>query len=564
MDNFTSSFLGNSRITLDTELRVGMSSNARSSAYAGEEIGDLRFNEMRFLEKPEEPPKGHRAWNSKVTRQEEIRNDRDRHIVQHSSSRQSTPAPSTITSRSVGSRRQVIRPQQVKSKSQQDGSWRSGSRDMTSETHYDFMPDKSSSLPQQGRSGSTNQPESIQGSKTSECVPEELIETGVFSGTRFESRLRNRREYSSTATDANGHRPGPAETSKPYPHTRSSYENKGVMVSPGIEKSQKPNQKPPVTLDHDPQGTAAGTSTSTNPSTSGQQPNDVSMPNGDLNPVEVIDSQSTSEAPHRVDSGVQATGDEEHQGSTTCPVTIQTNKAPSAGKRPEPISETSEGGHHYIRCASQGLDLGIGPESSLWKDRPTVQPLPQRVSTPRSWGYDTVHPSQYGWERYKNTPAPPPKPATRYLESLYPRAFTPIPTPHPVRSVPLNYGQNGFITNEKGPGAVRQHNDEETLMEFIKRVESEVMERWDQPQYSSGVAMGGGNFEDSEIARPASRNSQSLHRQREHSVQGRQDSFVDWDTHLNPPRRFSGRTATGEDCAAAEAEMLAFWKPNRF
>ncbi|RSM13949.1 hypothetical protein CEP52_001649 [Fusarium oligoseptatum] len=156
MDNFTSSFLGNSRITLDTELRVGMSSNARSSAYAGEEIGDLRFNEMRFLEKPEELPKGHRAWNSKVARQKEIRNGRDRHIVQLSSSRQSTPAPSTITSRSVGSRRQVIRPQQ-------DGSWRSGSRDMTSETHYDFMPDKSASLPQQGRSGSTNQPVSIQG-----------------------------------------------------------------------------------------------------------------------------------------------------------------------------------------------------------------------------------------------------------------------------------------------------------------------------------------------------------------------------------------------------------------
>ncbi|RSL67521.1 hypothetical protein CEP54_003197 [Fusarium duplospermum] len=558
MDNFTSSFLGNSRLTLDTELRVGMSSNARSSAYAGEEIGDLRFNEMRFLEKPEEPPKRHRARNSKVARQEDIRNSLDRHIVQHSSSRQSTPAPSTITSRSVGSRRQASRPQEAESKSQHHGSWRCGSRDMTSKTYYDYMLDKSSSLPQRGRSGSINQAVSIQGSKTSECVPEELIETGVFSGTRFESRLRNRREYSSTATNTNNYRPGPAETSKPHPHPRSLYEDKGVMVSPGVEKSQRSNQKPPVTLDHNPQGIAAGTPTSMNPSTLEQQPNEVSMSNGDPNPVEVIDNPSTSEAPHCVDSRVQATGDEEYQGFN-CPVTAQTNKAPRAGKRPESISETSEGGHHYIRCASQDLDLGIGPESSLWKDRPTVQPLPQRVSTPQSWEHGTVHPSQYGWQRYQNTLAPPPNLATRYQESLYPRIFTPIPTPHLVRSEPLNYGQNRFITDEKGPGVVRQNNDEETLMEFITRVESEIMGRWDQSHDSSGVATGGGNFEDSEIARPASRNPRPLRRQREHSVRG-----VDWDTHLNPPRRFSGRTATDEDCAAAEAEMRAFWRPNPF
>lgn len=518
---------------------------------------------MRFLEKPEEPAKGHSARNSKEIRQEGNRNGFERHLVHPSSSRQSTPALSTITSRSVGSRRLATQPQEARPTSQ-NSSWESGYRGISSESCHGSMPGKSSSLPQRGRSGSANQAVSVRGSKTPERVPEELINTGVFSGTEFLSRLGHSRKQPSTVPNPNDHTSDPAEISKSYPHRRASYEDRGVMVSPGIERSERPNQPPPVTADHSHQSTAAGTSLSTNPLTSEQQSKDPSMLSGDPDRVGA-DNLNTSETSHCLDSGDQATDGKGHQ-APTCPVPTQADKVSNFEKRPESISETLEGGHHYIRSANRGLDLGIGPDSSLWKDHPSVQPLPQRLSTPQSWEHATGHPRHYGWQRYQDTPAPLSDFGTRYPESLHHRVstLTPIPTPHLARPGPLTYEQDEFLPNEKGPGVFRQYNEEETMMEFIERIENEVMERWDGPQDPYGVAMGGDNFEASEITRPVSRNSQPPLRQREPSGQGRQGSFVHWDNPLNAPRRFLGRTATDEDCAEAEAEMLSFWRPNRF
>lgn len=525
-------------------------------------VGDLRFNEMRFLEKPEEPAKGHSARNSKEIRQEGNRNGFERHLVDASSSRQSTPALSTITSRSAGSGRLATQPQEARPTSQ-NTSRGSGYRGISFESCHGYMPGKSSSLPQRGRSGSANQAVSV-GSKTPECVPEDLIKTGVFSGTEFLSRLGHRRKQPSTVPDTNDHTSDPAETSKSHPHRRVSYEDRGVMVSPEMERSERPNQPLPVTADHSHQSTAAGTSLSTNLLTSEQQPKDLSMPSGDPNRVEA-DNPNTSETSHCLDSGDQATDGKGHQ-APTCLVPTQTDKGSCFEKRPESISETLEGGHHYIRSTNRGLDLGIGPDSSLWKDRPSVQSLPQRFLTPQSWEHAAGYPRHYGWQRYQGTPAPLSDFGTRYPESLHHRVstLTPITTPYPARPEPLIYEQDEFLPNEKDPGVFRQYNGGETMMEFIERIENEVMERWNEPQDPYGVAMGGDNFEASEITRPASRNSQPPLQQREPGGQGRQGSFVDWDNPLNAPRRFLGRTATDEDCAEAEAEMISFWRPNRF
>lgn len=494
---------------------------------------------MRFLEKPEEPVKGHGARNSREARRERARNGSERHLAHPSSSRQPTPALSTITSRSVGSGTKVTRPQEARSKSQ-NSSWGPGDRGISSESCYDPMPGKSSFLPPRDHLGSAKQAASVRGSKTPECVLEELIRTGVLSGTEFLSRLEHHREQPSAVIDTNNHTPDPTEASKPHPQKRVSYEDRGVMVSPGMEKSERST----VDLNH--QGTAAGTSLSTKPSTSGKQSENPSMSSGGPNRVEVTGSLDTSETCNRLDSW-------------------EANKVSSVGKHPKSISETSEGGHHYIRSANQGLDLGIGQESSLWKDRPSVQPLPQRLSTPQCWEHVPGNPRQYGWQRYQDTQALPSDFGTRCQESLYPRisTLTPIQTPHPTRQEPLNYEQGGPIANKKDPGVLIRYSEEETMMEFIKRTEKEVMARWDQAQDSYEVAMSGNDFEGNEITRSTLRNSQLLPRQREPGVQRHQGSFVDWDNPVNAPRRFSGRTATDEDCAAAEAEMLAFWKPNR-
>ncbi|UPK99103.1 hypothetical protein LCI18_010038 [Fusarium solani-melongenae] len=552
MHNFTSSFLGTSRITLDPELRAGMSSNVRSSAYAGRELGDLRFNEMRFLEKPEEPAKGHSARNSQEIRQEGNRNGFERHLVHPSSPRQSSPALSTITSRSAGSGRLATQPQEARPTSH-NTSWGSGYRGISFESCHGSILGKSSSLPQRGRSGSVNQAVSVRGSKTPECVPKELIKTGVFSGTGILSRLGHHRKQPSTVPDTNDHTSDPVETSKSHPRRRISYEDRGVMVSPEMERSERPNQQLPATADHSHQNTTAGTPLSTNPLNSEQQSKDLPMPSGDPNRVEA-DNPNPSEASRCLDSGEQATDGKGHQ-APTCPVPTQADKGSCFEKRPESISETSEGGHHYIRSVNQGLDFGIGPDSSLRKDRPSVQPLPQRLSTPQSWEHAAGHPRHHGWRRHQGTPAPLSDFGTRYPESLHHRVSTLTPI----------YEQDEILPNEKDPGVLRQYNSEETMMEFIKRIDNEViMERWNESQDSYGVAMGGDNFEASEITRPASRNSRPPLQQREPSGQGRQGSFVDWNNHLNAPRRFLGRTATDEDCAEAEAVMISFWRPNRF
>lgn len=287
------------------------------------------------------------------------------------------------------------------------------------------------------------------------------------------------------------------------------------------------------------------------------------MSSGEPNRVEA-DNLNTSETSHCLGSGDQTT-DGKGQQAPTCSVPTQADtqadKVPSFEKRPESISEASEGGHHYIRNTNRGLGLGTGLDSSLWKDRPSVRPLSQRISTPQSREHVTGHPGHHGWQRYQGTPAPPSDFRTRYPESLHHRVptFTPIPTPHQSRPLPPIYEQDEFMPNEGQFGVLPQSSHEETIAEFIERIEKEVMERWDGPQDSYGVAMGD-NFEASEITRPASRPLQ----QRERSTQGPQGSFVDWDNPLNAPRCFSGRNATDEDCAAAEAEMVSFWRPNRF
>ncbi|KAF5000386.1 hypothetical protein FDECE_11221 [Fusarium decemcellulare] len=258
-------------------------------------------------------------------------------------------------------------------------------------------------------------------------------------------------------------------------------------------------------------------------------------------------------------------------------------QVPEPHKRRISVSVTSEGGHHYIRCTNLGRDPGSGLNLGPWKDDVPVPSCEQ----------DTERQPQHDWQFCQDRTTTTPHFISQYPNpSSFSARPTPAPTPrvHPPISEPWGSHiiYHGPRVGEYNARMSRGNSREESMKEFIERIEAEVAMKWNEPQHATNDTRVDGsgdvskqhaigseeedtpsqsdNFERPGTTRPdrSDMGSRAQQRQPEH---GRSQSlFTSWENESDTTRPRSTMPTIGEDNDSAddEAEMLAFWKPNRF
>ncbi|KAF4463787.1 hypothetical protein FALBO_9391 [Fusarium albosuccineum] len=354
------------------------------------------------------------------------------------------------------------------------------------------------------------------------------------------------------------------------------------MVSPGIDASQKPDANISSNIEnHRPKDASGNISPSKQVSNSEQQP-ELQLFSHKSNQTDV---SPECNSPSHTAVGKPEIGNGRHSRPECSNPTPPKGsmQVPEPHKRRISVSVTSEGGHHYIRCTNVGRDPGSGLNLSPWKDHIPVL----------SWEQDTERQPQGDWQFRQDRTTPSPHFISQYPN---PSSFGARPTPAPASRVPPTisepWGSHIIYhrprVGEEDARMSGGNTREESMKEFIERIEAEVMMKWNEPQHATNDTRVDGsgdvseqhaavsekedtpsqsdNFERPRTARPNRNDMWSRAQQRQPEHGKSQPLFSSWENEsdMTRPRSTMPTIEEDNDSADDEAEMLAFWKPNRF
>ncbi|KAH7256864.1 hypothetical protein BKA59DRAFT_507770 [Fusarium tricinctum] len=540
MNNFVSGAIPSTRVTMRPSLTTGLFLNGRSST-AGQ-VTDLTFNDMPVMKLRERS--GNKKEELHLSTPTQSDHDEDetlydgRYMQQHAESSTASIENTKENKRQIADKNVDTVPQ-----------------NLSLGDIHGIQDDLISS----GEVAQTSDSESP------EVTLKRLIETGVFDGTGILNKTANQ-IIQQKSTNSSNLEPGWNSSIPPN-------QDKGVLANPDIGALMKSSPQIPPNID---QNDTRHVVASTNTAGRGHQESKVPVYTHSATQVE---SPTLTKLSTRND--VHEHGAEQH-------VVVENEKKvdPVARSRWHSVSRTSEGGHHYIQCLDQ-------------KDLPG--PLIQSIGThPADDQYlfhqdvaqnsEIQHPEQPLHHRYKShDEGTSPAHGLSYQhprQSLYGICIVPSDSP---TILPRACSDMYTIQDEEhgdNTQLARQYynHDDETMQQFIERIEVEASSRWADPhQVVDGSFMDG--IEDSgesefkrvqdgsdtfphrdlgysEITRRASHNvypdlycEPTIERPQYEPVYGRKsDNGQDY--------HFACRTDRGFD--SSEPEILAFWRPNRF
>lgn len=402
-------------------------------------------------------------------------------------------------------------------------------------------------------------------SESPEVTLKRLIETGIFDGTGILNKTANQIIQQSSTNSSNL---DPTWNSNIQPN-----QDKGVLADPDMGARTKSSPQIPTNVD---QNDSRHMVASTNTAERGHQESEVPVYTHSATQVE---SPTLAKVSTRND--VHEHGAEQHVA-----VENEEKSDPIAYSRWHSVSRTSEGDHHYIQCLDQ-KDLP-GPliqsiRTHLADDQHLFRPDAAQTS-------EIQHLEQSLHHRYKShDEGTSPLHGLSYQhprQSLY--GIFSVPSDSPT-ILPTAYSDIYTIQDKGYDGNTqlsRQHDnhDDETMQQFIERIEEEASSRWEEPhrvvdssfmddiEYSgeseSKRAQDGsdtflrGDLGYSEITQRASHNvypdlycEPTIERPQHEPVYGRKsDNGQDY--------HFAYKTDRGFD--SSDPDMLTFWRPNRF
>ncbi|KAF4444337.1 hypothetical protein F53441_11149 [Fusarium austroafricanum] len=527
MNNFVSGAIPNTRVTMRPNLTAGLFLNGRSSTYG--QVADLTFNDMEFIETRGKTGKGNKRTQRKG---DEFNHDKDVSSDDGQYSQHHIEPPATTTN----------------NEDQEDQESRSKTSESTTqklvlkkdrETHDDL--------------GSSKETANTSDSETPETMLKKLIESSIFDGTGILKRVWNK--------DNLGILPPTHANKSP------AYQDKGVMAKSCKNSPMKSNTQPNTTeFAHKDASACVGDSTE--------------GPRSQLLKELPLSTCDTTEA--QLLPLPQSLVERDTHEQTVVEQLTQDPGAKSAyvtNSRRQSVSQTSEGGHHYIRCLDQNDQLGHMPASleadHHWIEQMFHQDNVENIETEPTGLF--VHRGC----QFNNETIPPPEPYSHQHGVVHNSAFRPLTVPTAYSEI---YPPHNETRYDKAPS--RQpynYDDDETIHEFINRIEAEVSSRWDESQQLVGDSIINGTEEYNEdeflgVHNEPNRLQNINSGHREEMQPSLYDMYV-W-PHQGPALEsqtvpeywnISGYRQDGhstgrphDESGASDVKMAAFWRPNRF
>ncbi|KAJ4271801.1 hypothetical protein NW762_000507 [Fusarium torreyae] len=396
----------------------------------------------------------------------------------------------------------------------------------------------------------------------------QLMETGVFNGTGVLEKIAQQ-ENQSNATGLEDLKILAKEWIRKHP----AYEDKGVRVGTARNSPTRPDTQPPSNVTNHrlnitnelTKGTATphyGYHERKSPlRTYDPKQRDVD-PQPEPTHLPAVPRQSTENDTNELSVNQNPTEAEEKQVSGI------------NGQR-QSVSQISEGGHHYIRCLDQ--EDRLRPAHQNHQGDPTcVQPFLYQ-NTPLHLETQPIGQLLYHrWELHDGNMSP-----AELFHHQYP--YQHVPMVLPMVYPEMYYTQHGKQDDNIPLAESYDNHNDETMHEFIERMEGEAISRWDEPhqflddQYIGSTA---DLLEDEFSILP---NEPNLLEDSDSELYRVTDPIWDvlWPGHQSEPtihdlqpllgyRRSSdnqGYHSAGciiGEPSWSEVEMPGFWRPNRF
>ncbi|KAF4952076.1 hypothetical protein FSARC_12741 [Fusarium sarcochroum] len=324
MNNFKSGVIPNTRVTMKPNLTTGLFLNGRSSTF--EQVTDLTFNNMTFAETQSEVSKNDEESLSNTD--DEFNNDKDETLDDSGQSLKQHASISKTTAYATDAAR--------------DGG------EEVREAHDEHSSPRMQNFPSQSHESqdncdASNEITRVHDSGGTSVIFNKLMETGVFDGTGILEKIAQQ-ESQSNAT-------GLEELkilATAWVNKHLAYEDKGVRAGAVRDSPIRPDTQPPSNVTNsrpdDTNDVTKPTDTPHHEHRGGESPLHTCDPKqGDLDPQPgPIHSPSLAKP---------STGNDTNELSKDeYPMRDSEEKQISGvnGRR-QSVSQTSEGGHHYIR-----------------------------------------------------------------------------------------------------------------------------------------------------------------------------------------------------------------------
>ncbi|KIL94971.1 hypothetical protein FAVG1_01902 [Fusarium avenaceum] len=539
MNNFVSGAIPSTRVTMRPSLTTGLFLNGRSST--ARQVTDLTFNDMPVMKlrgSGNEKEELHLSTPTQSDHDEDETLEDGSYMQQHAESSTGSTENTKENKRQVTNKAVDTVPQNL-------------SLEDTHGIQDDLMA--SAEVAQ------------TSDSESPEVTLKRLIETGIFDGTGILNKTANQIIQQNSINSSNL---DPRGNSNSPPN-----QDKGVLADPSMGARVKSSPQIPPNVD---QNGSRYMAASTNTAERGYQESEVPVYTHSATQVK---SPTLTKVSTRNDA-------HEHGAEQHVAVENEKKADPVAYNRWHSVSRTPEGGHHYIQCLDQ-KDLPRPLIQSIRTHPADDQHLFRQHVAQTSEIQHLEQPLHHSYKSHDEGTSPLHGLSYQHpRQSLY--GIFSVPSDSPT-ILPTAYSDMYTIQDERhgcNTQLSRQHDnhDDETIQQFIERIEGEASSRWEEPhkvvdgsfmddiedsgESESKRAQDGpdtflrGDLGYSEIAQRASHNAYpdlycepTIERPQYEPVYGRK-SDNEHDYH------FACRTDRGFACL--EPDLPTFWRPNRF
>ncbi|KAH6998141.1 hypothetical protein BKA56DRAFT_17991 [Ilyonectria sp. MPI-CAGE-AT-0026] len=493
LDNFTSGAIADKRLIMKTNLTAGLFLNGRSSTQPSK-LSDLAFNAMGFLEPREGSTlrkDGSLDFNERLCDSTVTTLDQDGHVSlrngyeEFGSTTQPSPKINTSSSSNIPLRDVVCQQQegilatdhgeaqQGPQIEQPAGKYSStiASKIDSGKATTCYLSGKNPLDSQQGHSFARNVPRSTSMSQAPEYITRALIETGVYDGTEIrldELKVRPRNQIPQDAQGVKDSR-GDSGNKTPIPRT-ITYEDKGVMVSPWSQPSrghlpglasQDINQHGTKEIGEDAGSCHLNKSDNIRLSIGLER---IRSPyHGE--PIETREAQNVlSEHTHPVGFNMA-------------------ESQPWANPEPRATSETVKGGNTFARTAVNDERIAENLSSSFWRGQPWNQPALYGTAVPRDRQH--IHEPLASFRFATSDGSSKWEPPSRLRSKVHsaPLGYPNFSSLQTWREENLKQADQGELLLGRSLQSPAQNSTNESMKEFIERIEAESLLKWDDEQY---------------------------------------------------------------------------------
>ncbi|KAF4999278.1 hypothetical protein FGRMN_2572 [Fusarium graminum] len=405
-------------------------------------------------------------------------------------------------------------------------------------------------------------------SESPEVALKRLIETGIFDGTHILNKVIDRviRQKSTERDVSNGGQ-----------ENNRRYQYKGVLADPGIDMNLELSSQfsPRVKICN--QGDASLTTASANTIDHGPRRSEVPLY---THSTTQVDSPALARAP--AGNGLHGCGNNQNfmVESESKEETI-----PIFQGRWQSVSNVREGGHHSLPCTDQ-IDLP-GPVYQSSETFPTGAHYLLYKDDTQNSGTQFAEQSLHHRQRSLDDMTPPLYPSVHQYSHSLVYGNVDIPPHSPMILSRRNLDPCSFYDDRQGestPVAQSYCNNNQTMQEFIERIENEASWRWSGSRqtsnghYVNGIeniaesefpgvqdshdALQGSNLEYYE-ASGSGLQTMRVGFNHEPNFERFQRELENW-RNLDNQQGHHSSNRTDRELDVSELEMLAFWRPNHF